>query len=361
MEKYDIIHFEALGAENGHLDEETKKAIQAGELPENLHYLIIPDTVQEYLARNPGAELPDIVSIKTHSRFPEGYLTGGNRKSIITRSAGYDHVEEFAEIANVTSLRNYCVRAVAQTVIKFLYAACGLLNQYTVKAMSFERMKTDSFTELNGDRVVTIFGCGKIGKQAYDYCVGNGLTVQAVDIRENELKELYGDTVRFVSKEEAIKNSDIIVNVMNLTKIRSSVFYNVNYFSEDYLRQAKPGLVFINVTRGEIAPEKGLLKLYREGIIGGIGLDVFSSEAVLSNLVKNGTETDNEDVLAAKEMMDLAFSRTENIYIQAHQGFNSDVAASSKAHDAVVHMVEYWRSGKKCFDEQLPYYKAEVE
>lgn len=56
--------------------------------------------------------LPPLLTIKTHSRPPKEWLEG-EKKSIITRSAGYDHLEALADVANITSLRNYCVNAVA--------------------------------------------------------------------------------------------------------------------------------------------------------------------------------------------------------------------------------------------------------
>ena len=312
---YDIIHFEALGEEARHLVDETKAAQECGLIPTDLRYLVTPQNLQEFLKQNPQEELPDIISIKTHSILPASYMSG-TKKSIITRSAGYDHLETLCDIANITSLRNYCVNSVAQTAIKFMYAAAGLLNQYTVNAATFERNMTASFMELTPDRVATVFGVGKIGKRAYDLVKANGLTAQAVDIRENELKDLYGDSVKFVSKEEAIKNSDIIINAMNLTRIPDSIFYNENYFSEEVLRQGKKGLIFINITRGEIAPEAGLLHLYQEGIIGGIGLDVFTAENDFSQSLRNQKTTSDENLLAARRLLEMAEDRTANIYVQ---------------------------------------------
>ena len=358
-QNYDVIHFEALGEEAIHLADDTKAAQAKGQLPAELRSLIVPDTLQAWLAEHPDEELPPLLTIKTHSKLPEDYLKG-EKKSIITRSAGYDHLEHLAQVANITSLRNYCVNAVAQTAIKFMYCTAGLLNQYTVNTATFERNRTNSFMELMSDRVVTVFGVGKIGKRTYDLCVANGLTVQAVDVREKELSQTYGGTVNFVSKEDAIKNSDIIINTMNLTRIEDSVFYNEGYFSYDYLKQAKPGLLFINVTRGEIAPESGLLKLYKEGVLGGIGLDVFSNESVFSNSLREGITSPNADVAAGLVLLQMAESHTANIYVQPHQGFNSDLAAATKAADAVAHMVEWYRNEGKCFDEQLPYYGRSI-
>lgn len=359
MSQYDVIHFEALGAEAAHLKGETVAAQQAGTLPRDLNYLITPQTLQEFVEENPDVELPDLVTTKTHSVLPIKYLNSGNRKSIITRSAGYDHFETLSQVANITSLRNYCVNSVAQTAIKMMYATCGLLNHYENNTLTFERNATLSFMEFGKHRIATVFGVGKIGKKIYELAEATGLTVQAVDVREKELDALYEHTVNFVSKEQALANSDIIINAMNLTRISNSRFFNQDYFSEEVMRKAKPGLMFINVTRGEIAPESVLLKLYDEGIIHGIGVDVFSSENDFSNDLLGKARSENKDILAGKEMLARSIARTANIYVQPHQAFNSDLAAESKAKDTIKHMEAWYANKKKRFDEQLPYYEEE--
>lgn len=354
--KYHIIHFEALGAESEHLQEETVLSQKEGRLPQELDYLITPDTVQDFLAKNPDAELPDIISTKTHSILPQNYLSG-TKKSVITRSAGYDHFEALAEQANITSLRNYCVCAVAQSAIKFIYATLGLMNQYTASTKTFERNKVQSFMEMSSQRTATVFGVGKIGKKIYDLVEANGLYAQAVDIRQYALAEQYYHQVRFVSKEKAIANSDIIINAMSLTRDPDSPFFNVNYFSEEVLSNAKPGLRFINVTRGEIAPEAVLLKLYNDGIIGGLGLDVFTDEEGFSKeLNGHPTSTDQANHAASKVILQHALDRTANMYVQPHQAFNSDLAVIAKARETIRHLEAWYRNDGLSFDEQLPYY-----
>jgi D-lactate dehydrogenase len=352
--KYDAIHFEALGPEAQHLDNEIKSAVQQGLLPESHKYLITPENIQNFLSRNTEIILPDLISTKTHSVVPAEYLDGPT-KSIITRSAGYDHFEHLTDKANIASLREYCVKAVSQTAIKFVYATAGMLNHYEGNCATFERKNSSAFIELGKHLTLTVFGVGKIGKCIYDLAEANGLTVQGVDIRQDELDRIYDGKVNFVSKEEAIASSDIIVNVMNLTRNRESRYYNVGYFSNEYLSKAPNKLIFINVTRGEIAPEDVLLNLYLSGKIVGIGLDVFSSESEFANkLVANacqGTEFE-----AAHTLLLRSLDRSANIYVQPHQGFNSDIAALDKAVEAVKHVVSWYKNGGRCFDEQLPYY-----
>lgn len=349
--RYDIIHFEALGAEAALLEEETAQAKQEGLLPEALSSLITPDTVQAFLEKNPGAVLPDLISTKTHSLLPESYLSGG-KKSIVTRSAGYDHFEHLVQRANIASLREYCVNAVAQTAMKFVYACAGLLNHYEMNCRTFERKRSDAFMELGSHRTLTVFGVGKIGKRIHDLAVANGLTVYGVDIREEELARQYGGSVQFVSRERALAESDIMVNAMNLTKTPESPFCNVGYFSADYLGRAAKELIFINITRGEIAPEETLLALYDAGSIVGLGLDVFSGESEFARALNGG----DGEFPAARELVKRAIARSANIYVQPHQAFNSDVAVRTKATEAIKHVVSWFRNKGARFDDQLPYY-----
>jgi D-lactate dehydrogenase len=355
MSDYNIIHFEALGPEAEHLREETTKAQRDKKLPEDFTYLITPSNIQDFLRENPGTVLPEIVTTKTHSILPEEYFRG-NKKSVVTRSAGYDHFEDLAEKANIASLREYCVNAVAQTAMKFLYAIAGELNHYTKNTETFERNNARAFMELDKHRILTVFGVGKIGKGIYELARLNGLTAQGVDIRQEYLDDLYRGAVHFVSREAAIGSSDVIVNAMNLTRNEKSAFYNVGYFSKEYLSQAKDGLIFINVTRGEIAPESGLLELYISEKMKGIGLDVFTNESQFAKLLVDNNASIQGDNYAAKIMVKKSIERSANIYVQPHQGFNSDIAAGTKAAESIKHVISWYKNKGKRFDEQLPYY-----
>ncbi|WP_071705262.1 NAD(P)-dependent oxidoreductase [Murdochiella vaginalis] len=360
--KYDIMHFEALGEEAEHLQEETDRLVAEGKLKKDFSSVITPLTLQEYLKQEnlSGKDLPNIVTTKTHSVLPEEWVNSEPKKSVITRSAGYDHFEHLQNKLNIASLRVYCVKAVAQTAIKFLYAAAGYLNEYSKNTLLFERNKTHSFHELGPDMVATVFGVGNIGAETYRMLVQNGLTVQAVDVRAEELKGLdaYKD-FHFVDKETAIKNSDVILNVMNLTKSKESRFYNVNYFDQETLSKAKKGIILINVTRGEIMPEHVVLEGMEKGQIIGFGTDVFSYEERITQALRNGeTKSDDPDIDAALTLIHRALNREANVYVQPHQGFNSDVAAVDKAKEAMAHVAFFFNEGKGTFREQLPYYES---
>jgi D-lactate dehydrogenase len=352
--RYDVIHCEALGPEAAHLEAETAGAIAAGLLPAGHRCLITPVTLQSLLEAEPGMPLPGLLTTKTHSILPDGFVAEGSN-GVITRSAGYDHFEHLVGRLHVASLREYCVDAVAQTAMKFIYAAAGMMNNYCTNAQSFDRQACPAFLALDPSMTVTVFGVGKIGKRIYELAQANGLSLQGVDVRERTLAATYGDSVRFVTREEAIASSDLIINAMNLTRDPASPLHNVGYFSREYLAKATKPLIFINVTRGEIAPEAGLLDLYRTGRIIGMGLDVFSHEAAFTKVLQGGA-TDDPDLLAGKAIVTMARERTGNVYVQPHQGFNSNVAARTKAAEAIKHVIAWFRNEGRRFEEELPYY-----
>ena len=58
---------------------------------------------------------------------------------------------------------------------------------------------------------------------------------------------------------------------------------------------------------------------------------------------KQGNVTD-ADVLAARGLVEKSIERNSNIYVQPHQGFNSDIAAQTKAVEAIEHVAAWFRN-----------------
>ena len=73
-----------------------------------------------------------------------------------------------------------------------------------------------------------------------------------------------------------VSKADYVISVLPETQETK------NLLSLNILRQFKPGSVFINVGRGSVINEEGLLQVFSEGILGGATLDVFQQEP-LSN------------------------------------------------------------------------------
>ena len=89
---YDVIHFEALGPEAQHLEEEIRQAMKNGDLPADHRYLITSLRLQDLLQEDSRAVLPDLITIKTHSQLPESYLEGVITSYSIHYTKLYDNV-----------------------------------------------------------------------------------------------------------------------------------------------------------------------------------------------------------------------------------------------------------------------------
>ncbi|MEZ4687125.1 MAG: NAD(P)-dependent oxidoreductase [Bacteroidia bacterium] len=72
---------------------------------------------------------------------------------------------------------------------------------------------------------------------------------------------------------------------------------NAGYFSYEKLKKSKPGMLFINISRGELSPSTTLLRLLEEGHPGGVAIDVYEQESPAA-LLREGKKTDNPEVLA---------------------------------------------------------------
>lgn len=74
------------------------------------------------------------------------------------------------------------------------------------------------------------------------------------------------------SLDEVIARSDFLsIHIRLSDQTRGLLHY-------DRLRQARPGLILINTSRGPIAPGPDLVRALQDGVLGGAGLDVFDPE-----------------------------------------------------------------------------------
>lgn len=81
----------------------------------------------------------------------------------------------------------------------------------------------------------------------------------------------------------------------------------------------------------------------------GIGLDTFESEPELARLLRDEVPSDRPSVQIVRSALD----HSENFYVQAHQGFNSDKVALRKAVETVNRVENYCKGS---FASQLLYY-----
>lgn len=121
-------------------------------------------------------------------------------------------------------------------------------------------------------KTLGLIGFGRIGSWMARYANAFDMKILAHD---PFIKE-YPEYVKAVSMEELLKNSDF-------------VSLHVNYAPElkgmlnaGFISIMKPGVVFINTSRGELTDENALVVALKSGKISALGVDVLTGEPEIS-------------------------------------------------------------------------------
>jgi len=292
-------------------------------LPENISADFSWKTIQEINHENPPAR---IISIRTQSAIPVDWAAKFD--AIITRSTGYDHITDYIKLTgsriSAGYLPLYCNRSVAEQALLLLLALSRKLSTQISQFSSFHR---DGLTGMEiAGKNVAIVGVGNIGYEMVKIARGLDMNVLAVDIEKKY------DDVNYFPSEEAITKADIIICSMNLTSD------NTAYFNYETLRTAKKGALFINIARGEFSPAVDLLKLIEENHLGGVALDVYSSEKPLAIALRENKidEVTDEEIKAI-----LALLKKPNVIFTPHNAFNTKESVERKSKQAVEQLVNY--------------------
>jgi len=297
-------------------------------LPANIQAGFTKETIQEYGEDTPPAK---IISLRTQSKIPDSWVS--QISALLARATGFNYLVPYASQVPCGYLPLYCHRAVAEQAMTSWMA---LLRKLPKQLKQFNNFNRDNLTgfECKGKKIAVV-GVGNIGYQVYK--IAQGLEMEAYGV---DLEEKHND-VNYVSIDEAIKQADIIVCAMNLTQ------KNKGYFNYNLLKQAKPGLIFANISRGEISPTTDLLKLIQENHLGGIALDVYDNEPIIAEGLRTNTTTN-----AVKEIINL--QKQDNVILTPHNAFNtyeSTDRKSSQSIKQVKHFLEknefIWKVSKQ--------------
>ena len=119
---------------------------------------------------------------------------------------------------------------------------------------------------------IGIIGFGDIGQAVAKKLVPFGPKVLVNDIRQFDNETLKNFNVSQVSKDEIYKNCDIITLHSDLNPTSKYVL-NTDSFSK---MKKKPYI--INTARGPLIKEDDLVRALNDGLISGVGIDVFEHE-----------------------------------------------------------------------------------
>jgi len=282
-------------------------------------------TIQEEAATEPPAE---IISIRTQSIIPPEWA--GKVKAILSRSTGYDHVQAYQQATGIQVLCGhlplYCARAVAEHAM-LLWTA--LIRKLPLQEKQFESFNRDGLTgrECQGKNLLVV-GVGNIGYEVVSVARGLGMKVKGVDIIKKH------DEVDYVDFSKEMNTADILVCAMNLTAD------NRNYFNYGVLKNCKPGLIFINISRGECSPATDLVRLIEAGRLGGIGLDVYNNEPALAVNARSSQQQDDSEIQAVKQL-----AAKSNVILTPHNAFNTEEAVQRKSEQSVEQITTFLATG----------------
>lgn len=269
------------------------------------------NTIQEQGDRTPPAP---IISIRTQSKIPAEWAS--QMDGILSRSTGFDHLNAYrcetkAELA-YGYLPLYCNRAVAEQAMLLWMS---LLRKLPRQMAQFHNFHRDGISGREcAKKNLLVIGVGNIGYEVTRIGAGLDMNVGGVDLVRK------WDDVTYVRAEDALPEADIVVCAMNLTS------ENHNYFNYDRLKRAKPGTVFINVARGELSNAVDLLRLLDEGVLGGVGLDVYNEEPEFAVALREDRCSSDPEVLAMLEL-----GTRPNVICTPHNAFNTLESVDRKA------------------------------
>ncbi len=283
-------------------------------------------TIQEYGANEAPAE---IISVRTQSLIPLEWAS--QIKAILTRSTGFEHLAAYRREAGAEKLKCgylplYCNRAVAeQALILWMM----LLRKLPRQIHNFQSFKRDGITGgETGGRSLLVVGVGNIGSEIVKIGQGLNMNVQGVDLEEKFA------FVNYTSYEKAAPQADIIVAAMDLNDSSKA------YFDYAKLKQAKPGMIFINIARGELSPLDGLLQLLEEKHLAGLGMDVYENEKLIAPAMRGEIAADTPQLRALKKL-----ARLDNVIFTPHNAFNTSEAVERKSEQSIQQLEEFKKTG----------------
>jgi D-3-phosphoglycerate dehydrogenase / 2-oxoglutarate reductase len=200
-----------------------------------------------------------------------------NLKVIVKWGTGIDSIDKaYAESKGIPVYRtpNAFTEPVADTTLGLM------LNEVRNIARNHEVVKGGRWEKPHGatlqEKVIGIIGFGDIGQAVARRLVPFKSTVLVNDIKEIDLALAESLGVRIATKEEIYTECDIITLHSDLNPT-SEFLLN----AETFLQMKKKPYI-INTARGPLIKETDLLFALEEGLISGVGIDVYEFEPLPS-------------------------------------------------------------------------------
>ncbi|NLO83550.1 MAG: D-2-hydroxyacid dehydrogenase [Clostridiales bacterium] len=211
----------------------------------------------------------------------ETFYKAPNIKWVGVLATGYNVVDVDAAREKgipVTNVPDYSTDAVAQMVFALLLEICHHVWEHSeaVKKGEWTRSKDFCFwkyplIELAG-KTMGIIGYGRIGRATARIAQAMGMKVLAYTRTVD--KALESDTMRFVSLDELLRESDVI-------SLHCPLFESTKgMINKETIGKMKDGVIIINTSRGPLVVEEDLAEALNSGKVYAAAVDVVSTEPI---------------------------------------------------------------------------------
>ena len=212
--------------------------------------------------------------------YSASVLTKAKNLKVISRlGVGLDNID--MDFANKKNIKIYKTQTTPAPAVAEL--TLGLIfNLMRNISMHNQQLKNGLWQKQMGElltgKTLGIVGMGNIGKQLVKILGGFNLNIIAHDLYPDEkFANLFN--IQYVDFDSLLLKSDIVSIHLNLTKETNRLF------GFETFQKMKRSAIIINVSRGEIIDEYGLIKSLEEKLIQGAGLDVFENEPYDGTLI----------------------------------------------------------------------------
>ncbi len=226
----------------------------------------------------------------------------GSLKVVAQYAAGFDNINR-ADANRYKIPFTNAADVLTEATAEFAFFAVAALAR---KLWSAEHLVRENkwgywhpYLPFLGDEVtgktIGILGTGRIGQAVIKKCLGfdmNILCYEATGPNEKLIRTVqqqmelrYGSgmqrertSIKYVSMDEALSQSDFISIHVPLLREGESDTPTYHLINERTLRMMKPTAYLVNTARGPVVDEQALAKALREKWIAGAALDVYETE-----------------------------------------------------------------------------------
>lgn len=217
------------------------------------------------------------VVIVNKVKMNEAALAGVKKlKLICVTATGYDNIDiEYCRahgigVCNVTGYSTDSVAQITAAMALSLYSHIGSYNRYVAEGRytlsGVQNHLNPVYHEISG-KTWGILGLGNIGRRVAHIAEALGCTVLV-------FKRIPDEHFMCTDVDTICSNADILSLHLPLT------LDTYNILNARRINMMKQNAVLINVSRGAVMDEDAAVRAYENGLIGGLGIDVYSSEPI---------------------------------------------------------------------------------